>query len=345
VSEEHNHAVVIHGAGDVRVEQRPTPHVQSGQVLVRVALGGICGSDLSYYRKGAVGDFTVTAPMVLGHEIVGNVHEVANDVRGFDNAARVLVDPSSPCGQCSRCKEGRSNICERPHFLGSASTNPHTDGGFSSFVVTRQQNIVPIPTTLSFSQAVFAEPLAVTVHAVNRAGGVQGARVLVIGAGPIGCLLVASTSSLGAAEVVVADLDSSRLARAKQVGAHRTVLVGEEDAGVDFDIVFEASGAAQAITDAVSRVRRAGRFVLVGLPHGAPVSMPLSFVIPREIDLIGSFRFNHTEFVHAVDLLSNGLDLSPLLSATLQAQRAADAFVVASDPTSLKVQLAFSDSQ
>jgi L-idonate 5-dehydrogenase len=128
------------------------------------------------------------------------------------------------------------------------------------------------------------------------------------------------------------------------VGANRTVLAGEEDAGADYDLVFEASGAAAAITDAATRVRRGGRFVLIGLPHGAPVALPLSFTIPREIDVIGSFRFNHTEFVQAADLINAGLDLSPLLSATVAATDAAAGFVTASDPSSLKVQLDFTSS-
>jgi L-idonate 5-dehydrogenase len=338
---EHNHAVVIHGAHDVRVEQRPMPTLGDIDVLVRVQLGGICGSDLSYYRKGAVGDFKVLAPMILGHEIVGHVRDAGSSVHGFDDGTHVLVDPSSPCGSCDRCKEARFNICERPRFLGSASTTPHSDGGFASFVGTRRQNLVRVPAGTIASQAVFAEPLAVTVHAINRAGGVQGARILVVGAGPIGSLLVASAGAMGAAEITVTDLDPSRLERAKQVGAHTTILAGEEDAGTNYDLVFEASGAAPAIQDAVTRVRRGGRFVMVGLPHGAPVAMPLSFAIPREIDVVGSFRFNHAEFVQAVDLIGNGLDLSPLLSGTVAATAAPDAFIVADAPQSLKVQLDF----
>jgi L-idonate 5-dehydrogenase len=193
---QHNHAVVIHGAGDVRVEDRPLPTIGATDVLVRVQLGGICGSDLSYYRKGAVGDFKVLAPMVLGHEIVGHVADAGSGVHGVDNAAHVLVDPSSPCGTCSRCREGRSNVCEKPRFLGSASTNPHVDGGFASYVAARSANIVPVASGIPSSQAVFAEPLAVTVHAINRAGGVRGANVLIVGAGPIGSLLAASASTI-----------------------------------------------------------------------------------------------------------------------------------------------------
>lgn len=337
----HNHAVVIHGAHDLRVEDHPMPQPTPDDVVVAVELGGICGSDLSYYRKGAVGDFKVLHPMVLGHEIVGTVSEAGAKANGVDEGSRVVVDPSSPCGTCARCQEGRSNVCERPRFLGSASTNPHTDGGFMSFVTAHRANLVDIPTGVPSNMAVFAEPLAVTVHAIKRAGGVAGARILVIGAGPIGSILVAAARRLGADEIVVTDLDATRLERAAQVGADTTVLAGTEELGQDFDLVFEASGSGVGIADALTRVRRAGRVTLIGLPHSAPLSMPIALAIPREIDLIGSFRFNHNEFVDAVDLISGGLDLSPLHTLTMLASDAPTAFELACEPTALKVQLDF----
>ncbi len=336
-----NHAVVIHGAHDVRVEERPIQEPGTGEVRVAVELGGICGSDLSYYRKGAVGDFRVVSPMVLGHEIVGEVDEIGPGVRGWDDRDRVVVDPSSPCGTCDRCREGRSNVCERPRFLGSAATTPHTDGGFANFVVARTANLVPVPARTASDVAVFAEPLAVTVHAVHRAGGVRGARVLVVGAGPIGSLLCATAHAEGAAEVVVADLDRQRLALAEAVGADRSAVVGEDDPGTEFDLVFEASGAAPAIADTLTRARRGGRVVLVGLPHGGPLPIPVAVAVPREIDLLGSFRFNHDEFVHAVELLVDGLPIDPLRTGTMAVTAAPDAFALAAQPTSMKVQLDF----
>lgn len=341
MNSEHNHAVVIHGAGDVRVEELAIPQPAEREVVVAVELGGICGSDLSYYRKGAVGDFRVLQPMVLGHEIVGTVRGAGTKVAGVDEGSRVVVDPSSPCGTCARCQEGRSNVCERPSFLGSASTNPHTDGGFMSFVKANVANLVGIPADVPSSMAVFAEPLAVTVHAINRAGGVRGARILVVGAGPIGSILVAAARRMGADEIVVTDLDPTRLERAALVGADTTVLAGVEELGRDFDLVFEASGSAAAISDAVTRVRRGGRAVFVGLPHSAPIPVPIALAVPRELDLIGSFRFNHNEFVDAVALISGGLDLSPLHTLTMNASDAPAAFELACQPTAMKVQLDF----
>lgn len=336
-----NRAVVIHGARDVRVEDRPMPRPAGDDVVVAVHLGGICGSDLSYYRSGAVGDFRVVQPMVLGHEIVGTVCDAGSTASRFHEGSRVVVDPSSPCRGCARCLEGRRNVCDQPRFLGSASTNPHTDGGFMSFVTTSAANLVAVPTTVPSSAAVFAEPLAVAVHAVNRAGGVRGARILVIGAGPMGNIIVALARRLGADEIVVTDLEPSRLERASLVGADTTVLAGAEDAGRGFDLVIEASGSGAGIADSLARVRRAGRVVLVGLPNCGPVPVPIALVVPNETDVIGSFRFDHDEFVDAVDLISSGLDLSPLHTATTAASDAPIAFELACERTTMKVQLDF----
>lgn len=331
-------AVVIHGAGDVRVEERDAPELAEGQIMVGVELGGICGSDISYYRHGAVGDFKVVHPMVLGHEVIGRVVDAHSGA--FEEDTRVAVNPSSPCGVCDRCAEGRSNVCLQPVFLGSASTDPHTNGGFTSLLATRAQAAVAIEDQLIGELAVFAEPLAVTVHAVRRSGGVTGAKVLVVGAGPIGAMLAAVCAARGAAEVVVADLNVERLATVRQLGIETTVAVGEADPGSGYDIVFDASGSSGGIADALPRARRGGRFVLVGLPHG-PVTLPIGYAATGEVDIVGSFRFNHNEFVDALDLLHNGLDLSPLISNRHQIHAAGTAFEEASSGSAMKVHLDF----
>lgn len=336
------HAVVIHSAGDVRVESRrvdnPAPH----EAQVDIALGGICGSDISYFKHGAVGRFEVTAPMILGHEVIGTVREIGADATGLDHGQRVAVDPSAPCLTCENCVVGRFNICLKPTFLGSASTQPHVDGGFASMLLAKAKNLVPLEDSLDDELAVFAEPLAVTVHAVERSGGVAGAKILIIGVGPIGAMLAALCVHLGAAEVATADIASERLGTVASLGAHRQILVGEEDLGANYDIVFDASGAATAIADGLERVRRGGKFVLVGLPHGGPVPMPINLSITGEVDVLGSFRFNHNEFRGAVDLLSEGLDLRPLITNRHGFEHAHDALSEAASGNAMKVQLDFS---
>ncbi len=337
-------AVVIHGAGDVRVEDRTVASPSAEEVQVDVTLGGICGSDISYYSKGAVGRFTVTAPMVLGHEVIGTVRDVGSRVGGFEDGQRIAVDPSSPCLTCDRCREQRFNICLSPIFLGSASTQPHTDGGFSSLLLSKAKNVVPLDSGLADELAVFAEPLSVCVHAVERAGGVSGARVLVAGAGPIGCMLVALSVASGAAEVVVADVAADRLEIGRRLGASSVRLVGNDDLGAGYDVVFDASGAATAIADGLERVRRGGTLCLVGLPHGGSVPMPIHLSVTGEVTVVGSFRFNHHEFRRSLELLTGGLNLSPLISNRYHVHDAGAAFVEASSGDAMKVQLDFSQS-
>lgn len=334
-------AIVIHGAGDIRVEQRPARPPRDGEVAVAVAVGGICGSDLSYYRHGAVGDFRVKAPMILGHEVVGTVTDGGSGVdRGWEGR-RVAVDPSTPCQRCARCREGRSNACLNPTFLGSASTDPHVDGGFASRILTSEQNLVEIPDAVAWQDVVFAEPLAVNVHALARAGGADGKRVLVVGAGPIGCMAAAAARRLGAREVVVTDVAPDRLTIAAQLGVDGTVLAGDPTG--EFDLVIEASGSAAGISSAIEATRKAGTLVLVGLPHGGPLSVPVGLTVTREIDIYGSFRFCHDEFVTAVDLLAGGLDLSPLHTDSYAATDAGQAFETACGAGAMKVQLTFTD--
>jgi len=333
-------AVVIHGAEDVRVQEHEVAALADGQALVEVELGGICGSDISYFRHGAVGDFKVVAPMVLGHEVIGRVRDVATGRTNLSDGSRVAVNPSSPCGRCERCQESRSNICLNPVFLGSASTTPHTHGGFVSLLPTRLDAAVVIEDQLDNSLAVFAEPLAVTVHAVRRSGGVRGANVLIVGAGPIGAMLATVCKAEGAAAVAVADVNADRLHTIHQLGIDDTALVGEQDAGSGFDLVFDASGSAIGIADALPRVRRGGKLILVGLPHG-PTPLPIAASVTGEVDIVGSFRFNHNEFVEALDLLHAGLNLTPLISNRHDVSDAAAAMVEAASGTAMKVQLDF----
>lgn len=199
-------ACVVHAAGDLRVEHRPFTRPGPGQVTVAVTLGGICGSDLHYYRHGRVGDFTVREPMVLGHEVVGHVTALGAETEGPAIGTPVAVHPATPCDHCPHCAAGRRNICADTRYLGSAARTPHVQGGFAQRLTAPAAQIRPLPPELDLRRAVLAEPLSVALHAVHRAGDVTGKRVLVTGAGPIGCLVTAVLRHRGAAEIVVSDL-------------------------------------------------------------------------------------------------------------------------------------------
>ena len=334
-------AAVLHGAHDLRIETRDDRGLLPGEVRVQVRFGGICGSDLSYFNKGGVGDFKVREPLTLGHEVAGDVVEVAPSA-GFEAppvGTRVAINPSRPCLQCGFCRTGRENLCRGMRFLGSAALMPHVQGAFSETVVVRADQCVPVPADMPHRLAACAEPLAVALHGVRRAGAVLGANVLVAGAGPIGLLCLAAAQHAGAASVTVTDLFAAPLAIARRMGASQTVNVRDDadrleqlaGAAGGFDVALEATGAAASIVAMPALMRPGGRIVQLGmLPPGA-TPLPVNLLMAREIDLVGSFRF-HEEFAIAVAALANGrIDVGPILSATFPLAEANAAMALASD--------------
>ncbi len=341
-------AAVLHAPKDLRVESVALPAMGPNDVEVRIEAGGICGSDLHYYFDGGFGAVRLKEPMILGHEIAGTVSRVGTEVEGLKAGQRVAVNPSRPCGRCGYCQQGKQNHCLDMYFYGSAMRFPHVQGGFREVLVCDASQAVAVPATMSAAQAAFAEPFAVCLHAVNRAGPLLGKRVLVTGAGPIGALTVIAARRAGALEIVATDVADAPLAAAKRVGADATVNVAERDAlagyAADkgyFDVMFEASGNAQALAGGLAVVRPMGVVVQIGIA-GAEMSLPMNVVVAKEIELRGTFRF-HAEFALAVALIGGGLvDVMPLLTATLPLSEANDAFALAADRSkAMKVQLAF----
>jgi L-idonate 5-dehydrogenase len=341
-------AVVIHAPHDLRIEPAPPEELGPGDVRVRIGVGGICGSDLHYYHDGRVGTIELRQPMILGHEVSGTVEAVGGRVSGLAPGDRVAVSPSRPCGRCRYCQEGSQQHCLDMRFYGSAMRFPHVHGAFREVLVADAGQCHKVPATVSLAEAAIAEPLAVCLHAANRAGPLLGRRVLVTGAGPIGCLAVLAARRAGAAEVVATDLAPAPLAIAERLGADRVLdLKADADAlapyGRDkgtFDVLFEASGSEKALAGALAALRPGAVVVQIGL--AGRFTLPLNTLVAKEIELRGTFRF-HAEFALAVELLARRLvDVKPLVTATLPFERAREAFDLASDRTrSMKVQLAF----
>lgn len=328
-------ACVVHGAGDLRVEERVPVGPGPGDVTVAVTLGGICGSDLHYYHRGRVGDFAVREPMVLGHEVVGHVAALGPAADGPAVGVPVAVHPATPCGNCHECAGGRRNICAHTRYLGSAARTPHVQGGFAQVITVPADQIRPLPPGLGLRRAVLAEPLSVALHAVHRAGDVRGKRVLVTGAGPIGCLVVAALRHRGAAEIVVSDLLDEPLRIAVAVGATTTAPADEPGnpawAG-EFDVAVEASGAPAGLRTCVERTRRGGTVVLLGLLPPGEVGLLGNVAVTRELDLRGAFRFD-AEFDDALSLLAGGLPVEPVVTHTFPLDQAVAAFDMAQDRT------------
>ena len=335
-------ACVIRGKHNLRVEDLQEPVPAGTQVTVRLGAGGICGSDLHYFHHGRVGTFEIREPMVLGHEVAGTVVAVGPDAVKIAVGTRVAVNPAHPCMACEECMSGRGNLCRNVRFFGSASRFPHMQGAFSDVFLAQESQCIPISDHLPFTVAACAEPLAVCLHAVRRAGDLLGKRVLITGAGPIGLLTLLAARFSGAASVVVTDLADEALAMATQLGATGTNNVGREPvSSEDFDVAIEASGAVPALNTCLQQVRRGGRVVQLGsLPAEANASLKLPAIMAREIDLVGSFRF-YEEYPLAVALLEAGrIDVTPLLSASMPLDNAEEAFHLASDRTrAFKVSL------
>jgi L-idonate 5-dehydrogenase len=341
-------AIVIHAQHDLRVETIEIGKPGPGEVRVRIETGGICGSDLHYYHQGGFGTVRIRQPMVLGHEVAGLVEALGPGVDGVRVGERVSLSPSRPCGRCRYCQEGAQNHCLDMRFYGSAMRMPHVDGAFRQAIIADASQCHAVG-ELSAGEAAMAEPLAVTLHAVRRAGPLLGKRVLVTGSGPIGALCILSARRAGATEIVATDVSERALSFAAKAGADVTIDVGRgpaalaaygEDKG-HFDVLLEASGNEKALSGALDVVRPRGVIVQVGLGGGA-FSLPINTIVAKEIELRGTFRF-HEEFATAVALMRKGLvDVKPLITATLPFERAVEAFDLASDKSrSMKVQLAF----
>jgi L-idonate 5-dehydrogenase len=326
-------ACVVHGAGDLRVEERLPADPGPDEITVAVTLGGICGSDLHYYHQGRVGDFEVREPMVLGHEVVGHVAALGSGTHGPAVGAPVAVHPATPCGTCRECTGGRRNICANTRYLGSAARTPHVQGGFAQVITVPADQIRPLPPGLGLRRAVLAEPLSVALHAVHRAGDVRGKRVLVTGAGPIGCLVVAALRHRGAAEVVVSDLLDEPLRIAAVVGATATARADQPENAVwagEFDVAVEASGAPAGLRTCVERARRGGTVVLLGLLPPGEVGLLGNVAVTRELELRGAFRFD-AEFDEALALLAEGLPVDPIVTHTFPLDETVTAFDLAQD--------------
>jgi L-idonate 5-dehydrogenase len=341
-------AAVIHAPRDLRIDEVECPSVGPGEVMVRIRAGGICGSDLHYYLHGGFGTVRVREPMILGHEMAGEVVETGADVTNLRAGERVVVNPSRACGQCRFCHEGKANHCLDMRFYGSAMRMPHVQGGFREFLVCPAVQAVPVPADLPLEQAVFAEPLSVCLHAARQAGSLHGRRVLVTGTGPIGALCILVARHGGARQIVVTDLADAPLATAKRVGADLALNVATDPRALDpfaaekgcFDVAFEASGAAAALAGTLQVVRPGGKIVQVGIAGGEP-TIPLNVLVAKEIALRGTFRF-HEEFSWAVLLLAtHAIDVMPLLTEIVPLADAVRAFELAADRSrAMKVQLA-----
>ena len=341
----------LYGARDLRVEEQEVGRPGPGEVLLAMAAGGICGSDLHYYQDGGFGPVRVREPIISGHEASGHVVEAG---AGVDLAPGTLVaiSPSQPCGDCDYCQKGLPIHCLDMHFIGSAMRLPHEQGMFRDLFVVPARQVHAFPEGVSAAEAACAEPLAVCLHAVAQATELRpdlsALRVMVTGAGPIGLLVLAALRHQGARDVIVTDLTDAALERARAMGAGAMINVARDAAALEplqdgkgqVDVIFDCSAAGPALRTAFAAIRPRGLIVQVGVT--GDVTIPLNALVGKEITWRGSQRF-HQEFAEAVRLIgSRAIDVRPIISHSLPLARAREAFDLAGDRSiACKVQLTF----
>jgi (R,R)-butanediol dehydrogenase / meso-butanediol dehydrogenase / diacetyl reductase len=321
-----------HAARDVRLDDVREPAVTAGEVVVAVAACGMCGSDLHEYLHGPVyiprqaHPLTgVVPPVTLGHEFSGRIVAVGAGVKTLQVGQRVAVNPCLVCGECAWCRTGRPNHCARLASLGLSR-----DGGFAPLVMAPAYGCHPVPETVSDEQAAIVEPLSVAVHACRRARLGGGERVAVVGAGPIGLLVLQVARALGARWIAAIEPRAERRALAGELGADAVLDPGAADPGralADLtggeraDVVFECVGNPAAFATALKVAGKGGRVVLVGL---LPEPVPLNAlqVLAHEKEIIGSSAYVD-EFPVAIDLLARrAVRVDRLVTARVPLERA-----------------------
>lgn len=338
----------IHGPLDLRIENYQVDNLGANQVEIHIAIGGICGTDLHYYKHGGFGQIKLREPMILGHEVSGYISKIGSNVENLSIGQLVSVSPSRPCNKCNFCLNGNQIQCMNMKFYGSAMPFPHIQGAFREILIAEDFQCVPAD-GLSSEEAAMAEPLAVCLHAIKQAGKILGKKVLVTGSGPIGTLCVAAARRAGAEEIIVTDISTNALSFSNSVGADRVINVLKEHDQLKnyqfnkgyFDIAIECSGSAQGISDSINCLKPKGTLIQLGL--GGDVLIPLVSVTTKELNLKGSFRF-HSEFELAVKMMKKKLiDVNPLITHKIDFKNAIDGFELAMNKNkkSMKVQLAF----
>jgi len=330
-------AAVLHGPRDVTLEDRPALTAARGEAVVGVEAAGLCGTDYRIWN----GDRVVTYPRVMGHELIGRVRAIGDEVSGLAVGEKVAVEPNYSCGHCPLCREGNRNLC-----LSRTAVGIDVDGGFAQEVTVPARCCRPAPAGITDEQLLLTEPLAVVVRAVRRGQPAAGQTAAVLGVGTLGLLAVQVLKARGL-KVLAVGRSARRLPLAQELGAD-AVAVGEAGGAVaaaralsgreGVDVVLETAGTAPAVAQAVELCRPGGRVVLTGLPH-EPTELDFFRVVRRELSIVGSMIYQD-EFPEAMQLLADGaVRAGRLLTHRFPLAKIEEAFAAHRSPDSIKVAL------
>lgn len=339
----------FHAPGDVRLEDAPEPSPGPREVKIRVRACSMCGTDVKISRFG---HHHIHPPRVMGHEIAGEVVEVGGEVDGWESGDRVQVIAAIPCGECAFCAKGQMNICPNQVSMGY-----HFDGGFAEFMVV-PENVLKVdglnrlPEGLDFAEASVAEPLACALNAQELVRINPGDDVVVVGAGPIGCLHVRLARSYGAARVFLVELSRERLEMAAELVHPDAAICGgdedpvarirelTEDRGVDVAITAAASGAAQE--QALQMLARGGRISFFGgLPKDNPtITLDSNLVHYSELTIVGANGSSPEHNKRALQLIADGkVPVADLITHRLPLDQVLDGIGIVQRGEGIKVTI------
>jgi L-iditol 2-dehydrogenase len=328
----------LHGIRDVKVEDLPRPEPGPGEVLLKVAAVGVCGSDVHYYTDGAIGDQVVTEPIIMGHEASAWVAAVGPQVEAdLEVGQLVAIEPAIPCGECEPCQRGDPNLCPYVRFCGT----PPIDGVFAEYTVMPAENCFPLPQTFTPVEGAMLEPLGVGIYAVDRARLRPGYTVAVLGAGPIGLSIAAVARAAGASEIYMTEPLAYRRRFALDYVADVALNPypgpdeGYDDvvdeivrltAGRGVDVAFEAAGAEETPDQCAGVARRGGSVIIAGIPKDDRMLFTASTSRHRGLTIKVVRRMKHT-YPRAIRLVRHGrVEVDALVSHRFPLERIADAF-------------------
>lgn len=301
-----------YGVRNVRLETAPTPNPRTGDVLLRVGVVGVCGSDIHYYCEGRIGDQVLTPPLILGHEFAGTVVAAADEHYQYLVGCRVAVEPGRACGRCELCLSGKYNLCSRMQFPGG----PGCDGALAEYISVPARHCYLLPENVTVEEGALVEPLAVAVYAAELAGDLRGTRVAVFGLGPIGLLTAFCAKYYGASYIVGVDPLAYRAQAASQFGVDHALTTPPSSSenssegkkiflqdAKGYDVVFDCTNSSEGIRLACRYAAPGGTVVLVGISGHNEDAVPVSLARRKGLVLKWCRRFRYT-FPRALEILT-----------------------------------------
>lgn len=306
---------VMTAPGEIEFREVAIPEIKANQVKIKIRKIGICGSDIHVYH----GKHPFTSyPVTQGHEVSGEIVELGKEVKDLRIGQKVTIQPQVVCGKCHPCRHGKYNLCEELKVMGFQTT-----GVASQYFVTENSKVTPLPEEMSDDEGAMIEPLAVAVHAVNRAGNVKGLKIAVLGAGPIGNLVAQAAKGMGAESVLITDISDIRLEKAKECGVAYTANTKREDFGEAMlrcfgpdkaDVIYDCAGNDITMGQAIKYARKGSTIILVAVYEGM-AAVDLAVLNDHELDLNTTMMYRDEDYREAIKLANEKkVLLTPLIS-------------------------------